>query len=75
MNPRLSASLLDMGLSFLAGLFFTLYGFGAIGRKAEGESPPDPRIERMKKWFRWLGPLLMGITLLRAILKLTTEGG
>jgi hypothetical protein len=70
MDPHTVATLVDAGIPFLGGLLVTLLAYRVVGK------PPgqDPRWDAWHaKWaglLKVLGPLLMGASVLMAVLKL-----
>ena len=65
--PTVMADRLDIVISLIAGVVVTLYGFGLIGKRREG-SPPAGQ-ERFIKAARWLGPVLVVISVIRLFLE------
>lgn len=68
MGPELMGSLVDKGISFIVGVYFTLLGFRLVGRK-DGQSPVyDAKMKKVALLFKICGPILIVISILQTVI-------
>jgi hypothetical protein len=57
-------------IPFLAGIYFTLYGYGIIGKGATGDPDQDEKRAKLRRVGKIAGPGLMGIGLIYCLIGL-----
>ena len=70
MNAQLMGMLIDCAIPILAGAYCTLLGFRWVGKKPGESEKYDAWYARFGRWFKFIGPLLVVITLVRLLLSL-----
>jgi hypothetical protein len=71
-GAKLLAAVIDALITSVIGVFVTLYGYGLLGRKRSVDMLQEDREQRNRKLMRVLGPVLIGIGLIMAMIRLAT---
>jgi hypothetical protein len=70
MTAELIGIIVDKGITLLAGIYFTLLGFGLVGKKKGQSAEYDAKMAKVAPLFKICGPILIVIALVLIAAKL-----